>query len=58
MGTEAEELPDDFFSWYYSCVESLVCEMQSYFQFLLKLVNLKYLLCVFGGILPYHLAFP
>lgn len=38
-----------FFSWCYSCVESLVCEMQDYFQFLLKLVHLEYLLCVFGA---------
>lgn len=59
MGIEAEELPDDFFSWCYSCVGSFVCEMCSCFQFLLKLSHLEYLLCVFGGFfLPYHWVFP
>lgn len=32
--------------------------MQNYFQFLLKLLHLEYLLCVFGVFFPYHWAFP
>lgn len=52
MGIEAEELPDDFFSCCYFCVESLVCEICSYFQFLLKLVHLEYLLYMFGFFCP------